>query len=285
MAMWLNCLRYVGPNGVFVSDMVSAARTETNLRGMTRWGYISVDGKPPFATLKRGGRVARAHCEPLIGEIEGRWSAALDLVGLRSSLVAVVRRLSPDLPDCMPILHYGLACSGPSEVYGSSDCSSLPLPFLIARVLLAFALEYERRCDVSLAIGGNVLRVLGPSPVLVKELPGLSGVSKESLAMATGFLAKRGLIEIVGSPKSVALTAGGLAARGRHFEVVSEVEADWGSRFDLASLLSALANVSQGFLWECMEPYPEGWRAKVRRPTVIPHFPMVLHRGGYPDGT
>jgi hypothetical protein len=23
----------------------------------------------------------------------------------------------------------------------------------------------------------------------------------------------------------------------------------------------------------------------VRRPDVLPHFPMVLHRGGYPDGS
>jgi hypothetical protein len=22
-----------------------------------------------------------------------------------------------------------------------------------------------------------------------------------------------------------------------------------------------------------------------RRPDVLPHFPMVLHRGGYPDGS
>jgi len=27
------------------------------------------------------------------------------------------------------------------------------------------------------------------------------------------------------------------------------------------------------------------WRAKFRRPEVLPHYPMVLHRGGYPDGS
>ena len=33
------------------------------------------------------------------------------------------------------------------------------------------------------------------------------------------------------------------------------------------------------------EPYPDNWRASVRRPATLPHFPMVLHRGGYPDGS
>jgi len=34
-----------------------------------------------------------------------------------------------------------------------------------------------------------------------------------------------------------------------------------------------------------LEPYPDNWRALVRRPDVLPHFPVVLHRGGYPDGS
>jgi hypothetical protein len=34
-----------------------------------------------------------------------------------------------------------------------------------------------------------------------------------------------------------------------------------------------------------LEPYPDNWRAKIRKPTELPHFPMVLHRGGYPDGS
>jgi len=37
-------------------------------------------------------------------------------------------------------------------------------------------------------------------------------------------------------------------------------------------------------LFSCLRPYPDGWRARVRRPTTLPHYPMVLHRGGYADG-
>jgi methyltransferase (TIGR00027 family) len=34
-----------------------------------------------------------------------------------------------------------------------------------------------------------------------------------------------------------------------------------------------------------LDPYPDNWRASVRRPVTLPHYPMVLHRGGYPDGS
>ena len=34
-----------------------------------------------------------------------------------------------------------------------------------------------------------------------------------------------------------------------------------------------------------LEPYPDNWRADVRPPETLPHFPMVLHRGGFPDGS
>jgi hypothetical protein len=38
-------------------------------------------------------------------------------------------------------------------------------------------------------------------------------------------------------------------------------------------------------LFRGLEPYPDGWRASVRKPTALPHYPMVLHRGGFPDGS
>jgi hypothetical protein len=38
-------------------------------------------------------------------------------------------------------------------------------------------------------------------------------------------------------------------------------------------------------LLDALEPLVASWRAAVRRPDVLPHHPMVLHRGGYPDGS
>jgi hypothetical protein len=34
-----------------------------------------------------------------------------------------------------------------------------------------------------------------------------------------------------------------------------------------------------------MAPYPDGWRAQAKPATALPHYPMVLRRGGYPDGS
>ena len=33
-----------------------------------------------------------------------------------------------------------------------------------------------------------------------------------------------------------------------------------------------------------IEPQEENWRARVPPPRLLPHYPMILHRGGYPDG-
>jgi len=35
-----------------------------------------------------------------------------------------------------------------------------------------------------------------------------------------------------------------------------------------------------------IDPSPDNWRAGIRqRPSTLPHYPMVLHRGGFPDGS
>src|SRR5215467_12185312 len=46
MAMWLNCMRYVGTEPVTLGDVARLARTDTNLDGMRRWGYITVEPGP-----------------------------------------------------------------------------------------------------------------------------------------------------------------------------------------------------------------------------------------------
>ena len=53
----------------------------------------------------------------------------------------------------------------------------------------------------------------------------------------------------------------------------------------LRASLEPLAAGQPPPLFGGLEPYPDNWRAVARRPDVLPHFPMVLHRGGYPDGS
>jgi len=38
-------------------------------------------------------------------------------------------------------------------------------------------------------------------------------------------------------------------------------------------------------LYAGIAPPRDGWRADIPRPEALPHFPMTLHRGGYPDGS
>ena len=60
---------------------------------------------------------------------------------------------------------------------------------------------------------------------------------------------------------------------------------------DVKCLQSALENmVGDGTytaspLAAGLESHPDNWRDRVRRPETLPHYPMILHRGGYPDGS
>lgn len=49
-------------------------------------------------------------------------------------------------------------------------------------------------------------------------------------------------------------------------------------------LREALETVVRQDLFREPEFYPDNWRASVRKPQTPPHYPMVLHRGGFPDG-
>jgi hypothetical protein len=173
---------------------------------------------------------------------------------------------------------------------------ALPLPWLLARVLLAVAMEFERESAVSLAIAANLLRVLDEQGVRVRDLPARSGVSTESLAMATGCTGKRGLTVIEPDPaghkwKIARLTETGVQTREACLDLLGSLEYSWHEGFGggTAALRTALEPVagsgnSESPLLAGPEPYPDGWRAAVRRQVTLPHFPMVLHRGGYPDG-
>ncbi len=173
-----------------------------------------------------------------------------------------------------------------------------PLPWLLARVLLAFAIEFEHETKLSLAISADLLRLLDEGGTRVRDLPVLGGVSTESLAMATGFTGARQLTVIEPDPagrkwKVVRLTPDGVAARQAYLDLTGQIEQRWQARFPagaIAALRLALEQLAgpggpDSPLFTCLEPDPSGWRAAVRKPETLPHYPMVLHRGGYPDGS
>ena len=314
LVMWANCLRHVPEAGITVAAMRRAARTGTNLDGMRRWRYVRYApaperGKRPkqdaVVSLTAGGRQARQVWDDLAatagGEIEGRWRDRLGgptVDGLRAALAGLVAELDPRLPDCLPILDYPMvsrldpgAPDGPAD----DDVASLPLWALLSRALLAFATEFEADSGRSLAISANLLRVLTGGGVRTRDIPALAGVSKEAIAMALGVASKNGLVTEEPDPaggrfKVTQLTMAGERAQRAYHDRVAAIEEAWRSRFGaarVAALRDALEPLAAGDpppLFAGLTPYPDGWRADVPPRTVLPHYPMVLHRGGYPDG-
>jgi hypothetical protein len=316
LVMWENCLRHVTDQPITVGELETRARTGTNLDGMRRWGYITIDGtatkihkgRPGQAAVLRAtaaGLRAREVWLPLLGLIEQRWRerfGAGQVDRLRESLVTVVSQLDPGLPDCLPILGAALLSPGPDPALppaGHVDPAGLPLSALLSRVLLSFALEYEREAGLSLAISANVLRVLGPGGTRLRDLPPMTGTSKEAVSWALGILIREHRAAEEPDPaasrgKIARLTPGGLDAQRLYHQFLGTIEQRWHERFTgsaigaLRTSLAALATAPDGEpppLSAGLEPYPDNWRAAVPRPATLPHYPMVLHRGGYPDGS
>jgi hypothetical protein len=98
-----------------------------------------------------------------------------------------------------------------------------------------------------------------------------------------------------GGPFKVArLTAKGLEVRQAYLQRLAEIEERWVTRFGAAPIacfrafLEELAGQGPALSsprFKGLEPYADGWRASVRKLLTLPHFPMVLHRDGYPDGS
>jgi hypothetical protein len=112
--------------------------------------------------------------------------------------------------------------------------------------------------------------------------------------MAMGILTKANLVEIGShADRLVRLNARGLAAQQYALNLLAAVESCWLEHFGesavqrLRQLLENLVVDPRGsaLLLEGLKPYPGNWRASSRSLQTLPHFPMVLHRGGYPDGS
>jgi DNA-binding MarR family transcriptional regulator len=317
LVMWSNLMQFVCEEGVTVGELQRVARTaKLPLAGMQRWGYIVVATDPADRRAKppRGdwvvrptaaGRRAKEVWRPLFDIIEKRWQARFgkDQIGkLRESLGALVGQIDVQLPQYLPVLGYGLF----AEVFDperhapavrDSGTVRLHLPALLSKLLLAFTIEFERESEVSLAISAIVMRLLNEEGVPVRDLPRLSGVSKEAIAMSVGFLETRRYIVAGPDPaasrtKLVRLTPKGRKAQDAYRHLLGVIEERWQARFGKDAIgnlresldqLTGEPNLSR--LFRGLEPHPGGWRESVRKPDTLPHHPMVLHRGGYPDGS
>ena len=317
-AMWANFMQFIDGEGVLLSEVEGLARI-TNLSGLKRWGYITVgpapeEGgtKPPRADLvvrpTRAGRRAQEILRPLAAEIEQRWVQRFgedQIRGLRGHLASLVDRFDIELPPYLPVVSIHMFAGierlngRVPKVPGAGPGSPPDLSVLLAKVLLMFTIDFEAQSNLSLPTSANALRVLDDKGVRVRDLPRLTGVSKQAMAMSVGLLQRLGCVVIEPDPtasrgKVVRLTGKGGKAQDKYRRILSDTEQQWQVRFGeetIAKLRASLGPlVGEGTalhspLFEGLQPYPGGWRASVRGPETLPHYPMVLHRGGYPDGS
>jgi DNA-binding MarR family transcriptional regulator len=320
--MWSNFMRFVPEEGTTIGELKrllpSPDKTMQNwvARMSKWWGYIAVEPKPAGNSSRRsardalirptaGGRKAIEVWRTLDRVIEDRWRERFgdDAINrLRESLSAIVSRMDVGLPHGLPILGYGLYSDMPENTQpssGESVIAELALPSLLSQVLLWFAVEFERESPVSLAISANVLRLLSEEGERASDLPRLASVSKEATATALSFLTKRGYAEMTSKKdgsraKVIALSAKGRAAQVKYRELVGAIEERWQSRYgakvvpNLRESLEQLAYGPSGQtspLFRGLETHPDGWRASFPKFDGLPHYPMVLHRGGFPDGS
>jgi methyltransferase (TIGR00027 family) len=322
LLMWANCLRHLPDEGITVAELRQRARTGTNLDGMRRWGYVTFTPDPghgkrprPDAVIAptRWGSAARDTWQEVTAQVESRWQDRLGadaFTGLRDALAGVVARLDPALPDCLPILGHGPSSrAGPAgrpagtrnppasnAVAAPASVAGLPLWALLSRALLAFATQYEAEPGPSIAVSANVLRVLTDAGAATSGIPALGGVSTESVAMAVGWLRTAGLVTEGPDPaggrrRIIRLTPRGARARDAYPALAAGIERDWRARFGdavVSALRESVAPLLAGDpppLAASLSPYPDNWRARRPPPATLPHYPMTLHRGGYPDGS
>jgi DNA-binding MarR family transcriptional regulator len=252
--------------------------------------------------------VAQEIWRPLVREIEARWMerfGAAEVTALRELLQEIVEELDLDLPYYLPVLGHGMVARVSfgemvaAEGRGGETAAGLPFYALVSQVLLAFTLEFEREAEVSLALSANVVRILDESGVRRRDLPRLSSISREAVSMSLSFLEKRGYVTVEPDPRGgrtalVRLTQTGREAQATYHRLAAEIEERWCVRFgndvidDLRRSLERLVGepgAASSRLFTGLRPYRDGWRAHHPMPETLPHYPMVLHRGGYPDGS
>ncbi len=253
------------------------------------------------------GRATQEIRPALFDEIEQRWDRRFGpdaVVELRRALRAVVDRIDVDLPHYVPIL---AGQDGMVAGFEPRPRSGRPVPSQLtaelAQALLAYTLDFEAQSELSLALAADFVRVLGERGMLVRDVPDAGGVSKEATAMALGYLTKAGYVTVEGSTaatRTSRLTASGSDAQARIPRVHDLVDAAWSERFGAEAvdgLRAALERVLEhATLVEGLRPPAAGWRASkpyLARTTallenpraMLPHYPLVLHRGGWPDGS
>jgi hypothetical protein len=302
LTFWSNFLRRIPEEGCTVAELARGAGDDksaikSRLGELQRWRYVRVlpgagDPRDRLVTPTKWGVLARETWEPIEHLVEARWRERFGdgvIDALRQELTRL--QVGSQLPVGFPILAWGHARRIRPVVASSAPTG---LSTLLARTILAMAQEFDLDSPLSLSLTQNLVRVLDlDRPTNIRDLPLSAGVSREAIAIAAGHLVRSELAEESGTPKSLELTSRGRAVAQRALARRAELDERWGASTPLIPLL---APISGPALSAGLEPRPDGWRARspylaqtravlADPDTSLPAFPMVSHRGGYPDGS
>jgi hypothetical protein len=296
--MWANGLRLIAADGIEVEELSRHAGASCNVPGLERWGWITVGastgsrragygskrGIRPDTVLRptRAGEYARELWPETVADVEARWERRFG----RQVVAALRTALAPfdgALPWAPPEVRSpdGFRTRATSTV-ADRDGS---LVVILGRTLTRLTLEHERDATVAVPIAANVLRVAGP----LAGVPRRAGISKEAVAMSASYLVRHGFAAR-GPDRTLALTAAGRAALDDYTARVSQRDDD-ALRVALIALLDQRDALSAGFVpppgcWRGAKPYLAQTERLLADPTAaLPRHPMVLHRGGWPDGS
>ncbi|HLH01526.1 MAG TPA: MarR family winged helix-turn-helix transcriptional regulator [Bryobacteraceae bacterium] len=301
MPLWFRFLRFVPTGGISVGELQRTAGFDKQQMKMwlTRvskwWGYVFVSPSGQVQPT-RGGEKALLVWNRLNDEIERRWAErySSSYCELRRTLENFAASAGTEPADVV-ISKRGPG-TPPLEIV-CRDGSIKMLPVLLGNVLARFQGEYEGRTGLSLALPANLLRLMDTGAgVRIRDLPRLSGVSKEAVAMLVKIAEKRGYVtvDLENRARVLRLTNAGKRARTEYERATAEIEERWRSSFGagtLAELRAALerltipADGQRPAVFSALDGYPDGWRASLPAREVLPHCPMVSHRGGFPDGS
>jgi hypothetical protein len=296
----------------------------SRLGGIERWRYVSLEnaagsGKREGYGSARGtkddwgvrytpaGERAAAIWPALPDEIEARWRERFgpaEIDELAGALRAVDGAAEMGLPDFLPIA--GSPNGMALELPGVTDRrrpEDSPLVVLLGHALMSYTLDYEKASPLSLPLSANVVRVLDGDGTPVRVLPERAGISKEAVEGSLTALRRTRYVVVDGAPASkrvARLTPAGEELRAGDRGLHDRVGKQWANRFGadvLGRLRETLERVlDHRALAAGLTPHPDGWRSsKPYLPLTealladprgrLPHHPMVLHRGGWPDGS
>ena len=289
LAMWADFLRHLASGPLPVAEVYRRAGLDGSkvqgYLGLERWGYVRVGPDPDdprpkvpkkqwLVSANANGRRWHETYPGVIAEVEQRWERAHggDVIDeLRRALDAAVDPTMP-MPQYLPVVTGDLRTH-----VGRADPPEPPrigLVGLLARALLGPTLRLEAELPLSLPVLANAVRVTDDEGVLVRDLPRRTGAAKEGVTWMSNVLVRSGhaTIDVVDRKKRLRLTDPGRQAKAAYEQAVR--------RIDDPALRAALEPID-------VSPaprYERGWRAEIAVPDTLPHHPLVLHRGGYPDG-